>query len=54
MARPPQTTATTAMMAIGNQTDSNGRPSEVAFSTLIPCVKGKISAIFCNADGITS
>ena len=54
MAMPPQTTVTTAMIAIGNQTDSNGRPNEVAFSNLIPCVKGKTSAIFCNADGITS
>ena len=43
-----------ALSDVYKRQDSNGRPNEVAFSNLIPCVKGKTSAIFCNADGITS
>ncbi len=33
---------------------SIGSPKHAAFKILIPCVKGKIFAIFCNTLGIAS
>ena len=42
------------MTTRGSQATSIDKPSEAAFSNLIPCVSGRISEILCNAVGITS
>lgn len=54
IAMPPQVTAMIAITIRGNRTPSTGSPSEVAFNSLIPWVKGITSAILCRDAGITS
>ena len=51
---PPQIIIRATMTIRGSQATSIGKPREAAFSNLIPCVSGRISAILCNAVGITS
>lgn len=52
MAITVQITANAAIMVIGSKTPSNSNPREVAFISLIPCVKGRIFAIRCKMGGI--
>ena|SRR5699024_10010661 len=51
---PPQIIIRVTMTTRGSHATSIGKPSEAALSNLIPCVSGRISAILCNAVGITS
>lgn len=48
------TTEIATIKIIENITFSIGKAKKVHFNSLIPCVNGSTSAIFCNAVGITS
>lgn len=47
-------TAMAIITITGMKTLFIGRPSEAALRSLIPCVNGRRSAAFWNAEGITS